>query len=135
MSVLTARDHQILATCDPRLQNLCEFVAKYWSFSVLDGHRDQKAQDLAYSEGKSQLKWPNGKHNSYPSLAVDLAPTPLTPGLRVDWSDTERFLAFADFVTGAARRQRIALRWGGDWDGDPASLNRFNDLVHFELRP
>ncbi|MGH7894857.1 MAG: M15 family peptidase [Candidatus Binatia bacterium] len=124
---LTARDNQRLATCDPRLVRLVEYVARFWPCMVLEGHRDQLHQDAAHAAGKSQLKWPHGKHNSYPSTAVDLAPLPL------DWNDTERFLAFADFVTGAAHRLRVPLRWGGDWDGDPATPNRFQDLVHHEI--
>lgn len=126
---LTSRDESRLATCDPRLVALVRYVARFWPCQVLEGHRDQAAQDAAFAAGKSQLKFPHGKHNSYPSMAVDLAPTP------IDWADTERFLAFADFVTGTARRQRIPLRWGGDWDRDPATPNRFNDLVHFEVVP
>lgn len=129
MPALTARDRQRLATCHPELVRLVEHVARFWPCMVLEGHRDQAAQDAAFARGATKLKWPNGNHNSYPSRAVDLAPTPL------DWQDTERFLAFADFVTGAARRLRIPIRWGGDWDNDPSTPNRFQDLVHFELRP
>lgn len=128
MPALTTRDNARLATCDPRLDRLVRYISLYWPCMVLEGHRDQATQDAAFARGTSKLRWPHGKHNAYPSTAVDLAPTPL------DWTDTERFLAFADFVTGAARRLRIPIRWGGDWDGDPATLNRFNDLVHFELR-
>lgn len=124
---LTSRDHQKLATCDPRLARLVEYVATYWPCQVLQGHRGQAEQDAAFAAGKSQLRWPNGNHNSYPSRAVDLAPLP------IDWSDTARFLAFADFVRASAVRLRYPLRWGGDWDSNPATRNRFNDLVHFEI--
>jgi peptidoglycan L-alanyl-D-glutamate endopeptidase CwlK len=124
---LTSRDNARLATCDPKLIRLVEYVAKYWPATVLCGHRDQPEQDAAFAAGHSQLKWPNGNHNSYPATAVDLAPLPL------DWSDTPRFLAFADFVRASARRLSYPLRWGGDWDSDPATPNKFNDLVHFEL--
>jgi hypothetical protein len=96
---------------------------------VVCGHRNQAEQDAAVAAGASKTPWPTSRHNSYPSQAVDLAPIPL------DWADTERFLAFADFVTGATHRLRIPIRWGGDWDRDPATPNRFNDLVHFEIRP
>lgn len=129
MPALTAQDNARLATADPRLVRLVTYVSRYWPCKVIEGHRDQAAQDAAFARGASKLKWPHGKHNSYPSAAVDIAPLPL------DWNDTERFLAFADFVTGAARRLRIPIRWGGDWDSNPATPNRFNDLVHFELVP
>ena len=73
--------------------------------------------------------FPNGKHNSSPSLAVDCIPYPL------DWSDRERMTYFAGFVKGIATMMGYPIRWGGDWDGDTIlSDNNFDDLVHFEIK-
>lgn len=117
-----------LATCDPRLKALIEAVSARINCAVLEGHRDQEAQDAAFAAGRSKLKWPHGKHNRLPSHAVDVAPVP------IDWHDRERFTQFAGFVLGMAQAQGLALRWGGDWNGDFALKdNRFDDLVHFEL--
>ena len=118
-----------LATCDTELQNLFSEVVKYFDCSILIGHRGEEDQNRAFDEERSKVRWPNGKHNSKPSSAVDVAPYP------IDWEDRERFIYFGGFVKGYAFRMGIPLRWGGDWDNDTSlSDNKFDDLVHFELR-
>jgi len=117
-----------LASCHPDLQRLFNEVIKHHDCKVLEGHRNKEAQNRAFAEGKSKLKWPNGNHNKYPSMAVDVAPYP------VDWNDPTRFYYFAGFVFGIASQMGIKLRWGGDWDGDLNFKNQtFFDLPHFEL--
>ena len=118
-----------LATCDKQLQKLFNEVVKYFDCSVLVGFRGENEQNTAYKSGHSKVRWPNGKHNSKPSTAVDVAPYP------IDWEDRERFIYFGGFVKGYAFRMGIPLRWGGDWDNDTSlSDNKFDDLVYFELR-
>ena len=118
-----------LKTCDERLQTLFSEVVKVFDCSILVGHRGEEDQNKAYADGNSQVKWPKGKHNKKPSIAVDVAPYP------IDWEDRERFSYFAGFVKGVAWRLNISIRWGGDWDGDnDLSDNNFDDLVHFELK-
>ena len=96
--------------------------------SVLEGHRGQERQDQLYIEGKTKVKYPNGRHNSKPSNAVDVTPYP------VNWEDRERQTLFAGFVLGVANQMGISLRWGGDWDQDFEVMdNRFDDFPHFEL--
>lgn len=96
--------------------------------TVIQGHRGQEEQDQAYRTGRSQVKWPHGKHNASPSLAADVAPYP------IDWRDIRRFDHFAGFVKGVAAEMGLTIRWGGDWDSDhDLKDQRFNDLVHFEL--
>ena len=118
-----------LSTCDKRLQDLFNEVVKHFDCSVLVGFRDRNGQNPAYESGHSKVKWPNGKHNKKPSDAVDVAPYP------IDWEDRERFIYFGGFVMGIAFSMGIPLRWGGDWDSDTQlSNNKFDDLVHFEIR-
>ena len=118
-----------LKTCEEELQSLFNEVVKYFDCSVLVGYRGRNEQDIAYESGHSKVKWPNGKHNKKPSFAVDGAPYP------IDWDDRERFIYFGGFVKGCAYRMGISLRWGGDWDNDnQLSDNKFDDLVHFELK-
>ena len=120
---------QRLATCDKQLQNLFNEVVKYFDCSVLVGFRGENEQNRAFSEGHSQVRWPKGKHNSKPSFAVDVAPYP------INWDDRERFIYFGGFVKGCAYKMDIPLRWGGDWDNDTSLAdNKFDDLVHFEIR-
>jgi peptidoglycan L-alanyl-D-glutamate endopeptidase CwlK len=123
-----ARSKQNLSSAHPDLQRLFNEVIKHIDCTVLEGHRDKEAQDKAFHEGKSQTKWPNSKHNSKPSMAVDVAPYP------INWNDRERFYYFAGFVKATAVRMGINIRWGGDWDGDYDFRDQtFFDLPHFEL--
>ncbi len=117
-----------LATCDPRLQKVFNEVIKYFDCTVIEGHRGEEAQNKAFAEGKSKLKYPQGKHNKTPSLAADVLPYP------IDWNDTNRMRYFAGFVVGIAATMGIKLRWGGDWNQNTELKdNSFNDLPHFEL--
>ena len=123
------RSRERLATCDERLQEVFNEVIKFVDCSVLEGHRSQERQDQLYIEGKTKVKYPNGRHNSKPSNAVDVTPYP------VDWADRERQTLFAGFVLGVARAKGIKLRWGGDWDMDFQVMdNRFDDFPHFEVK-
>jgi len=117
-----------LATCDRRLQDLFNEVIKFFDCTIIEGHRGEAAQHLAFVTGKSKLDWPNGNHNSKPSKAVDVAPYP------VDFNDTRRIGYFAGFVMGVAFKMGIKIRWGGDWNRNTQTKdNTFNDLVHFEI--
>ena len=118
-----------LATCDKRLQDVFNEVIKHVDCSVLEGNRNEERQNKLFDEGKTKVKFPDGRHNSSPSLAVDVTPYP------VDWSDRERQTLFAGFVLGIANRMGITLRWGGDWDMDFKVMdNRFDDFPHFEVK-
>lgn len=122
------RSKEALVTCDRRLQELLNEAIKHIDFSVLEGHRGREAQDKAFREGFSKVRYPHGKHNSLPSRAVDIAPYPIA------WGDTERFVLFAGFIQGIASQLGIRIRWGGDWDRDTQVKDeRFRDLGHFEL--
>lgn len=117
-----------LATCHPRLQELFNEVVKHFDCTILEGHRGEEAQNKAFAEGKSKLSWPNGKHNAFPSLAVDVLPFP------GDWSDRERIIYFAGHVMGIAKMLGIKIRYGGDWNNDTELKdNTFDDLVHFQI--
>jgi len=124
-----------LSTCHPDLQTLFNEVIKYFDCAVIVGHRGQAEQDAAFRDGLSKLKWPNGQHNSMPSMAADVAPYP------IDWKDTKRFCYFAGVVMGIAEtlleQGKIShkIRWGGDWNmNSQVKDETFHDLPHFELR-
>ncbi len=117
-----------LSTAHPLLQKLFREVVKGFDCQVLEGHRGKEAQDKAFADGKSKLKYPNGNHNSIPSNAVDVAPYP------IDWNDRERFIYFAGYVHCMAEILGIKIRYGGDWNGNLKFTDEnFRDLVHFEL--
>jgi peptidoglycan L-alanyl-D-glutamate endopeptidase CwlK len=117
-----------LSTCDERLQLILRKAIQIYDFSVLEGYRDEATQNKYFAEGKSKLKYPNGKHNSNPSKAVDIAPFP------IDWADRERFFLLAGLIIAIGAENGIKIRWGGAWSGLAAlKSNKFDDLVHFEI--
>ena len=118
-----------LATCHEDLQKVFNEVIKHVDCSVLEGHRNQERQDRLFDEGKTKVKYPNGRQNAIISNAVDVTPYP------VDWKDRERQTLFAGFVIGTARAMGVNLRWGGDWDQDfEVQDNKFDDFPHFEIK-
>jgi len=117
-----------LSECAPELQEIMNEAIKIVDFMVLCGHRGEQEQNKAFSEGKSKLKYPQSKHNSKPSRAIDIAPYPL------DWNNLSRFYHLAGIVRGIAHQKGIKIRFGGDWDMDgEITDNKFNDLPHVEL--
>lgn len=72
-----------LDTCEEQLQWLFETVLKKYDCSILEGHRGKKKQNTYYRTKKSRKMFPDSKHNSEPSRAVDVAPYP------IDWDDTK----------------------------------------------
>lgn len=118
-----------LATCDPRLQKLFYAVLEIIDHTILEGTRDQATQDKYFAEGTTKLKWPDGKHNKVPSLAVDATPYP------VNLRDNNRICYFAGVVCGMAQSMGLKIRWGGDFDRDTLVFEKrtFIDAFHFEL--
>ena len=117
-----------LSTCEKDLQLVFNEVIRYVDCSVLEGHRGKDRQNSLYEDGKTKVRYPNGRHNASPSCAVDVVPYP------VDWKDRERMTLFAGFVLGIANQMGIDIRWGGDWDQDfEVQDNMFDDFPHFEL--
>ena len=122
------KSKSMLAGCDTRLQSIFYEVVRYYDITILKGHRGQVEQDKAHAEGRSKVKWPQGKHNLHPSLAVDVAPYP------IDFEDRERFYYLAGLVKGGASLLGIKIRWGGDWSmGGDFKDQTFDDLLHYEL--
>jgi len=129
MPRFSRRSKQRLNTCDERLQELFKEVVKGFDCTIIEGYRNKAKQNAAYNSGHSKVKYPNGKHNKTPSVAVDVAPYP------IDWKDRDRFHYFGGYVLGIASKMGLKIRWGGDWDMDTQTKdNRFDDLVHFEIK-
>ena len=130
---------QRLATCDSRLQLICNEAIEIVDFTVIQGHRNREDQDRAFAEGKSRVKWPHGKHNAMPSRAVDIAPVYYDAGkMKIDWNDLIAFGRLMGVIQAIAHRHNIRLRFGLDWDGDFRSVDRdpdesFLDAPHIEL--
>ena len=78
--------------------------------------------------GSSQLRWPKSRHNTTPSLAVDVAPY-ISGAISWDW---EHYHPLARHIKATWARLRAEgdvageLEWGGDW-------RRFKDGPHWQL--
>ena len=117
-----------LATLHPDLQEVLNEAIKHVDFTILEGHRPQEIQDKYYEEGKTKLKYPHGRHNKVPSLAVDIWKYP------VNFSDTDNQTLLAGFILGIGQAMGINLIWGNDWDRDFDTSNTgFKDYPHIEI--
>ena len=125
----TSKKH--LATCHEDLQDLFNEVVKAYDCTVTCGHRGEKDQNKAFKDGRSKVKFPEGRHNSIPSTAVDVYPYP------VNMENLDRMIHFAGFVLGLAKSMEINIKWGRDWNSDwylkDKNKTKFKDYPHFEL--
>jgi len=132
MSSFGKRSLGNLETAHEDLQKLFKEVVKGFDCSILQGHRSKREQDRLYHEGKSKVIYPNSKHNSLPSNAIDAVP--YYAGEGIPWADRERFVLFAGYVLGIASQMGIRIRSGIDWDSDRKIKDHsFFDGPHFEL--
>lgn len=127
------KSERVRSEIRPELQDVVDFIInEVCDISLITGYRDEKEQNSLYPTF-SKVRWPNSKHNTSPSLAVDLQPYPYpkrTSELR------EQLSYIAGRATQWAQSRNIALRWGGDWNRNGSILdNHFDDLFHFEIIP
>lgn len=102
--------------------------AKYISLHVSDSWRGPREQDLYYSTGKSNARWPNSKHNHMQdnkplSLAVDLFQ--LDDDGNARWSPP-----FMTKLAGECVNDRDPIYWGGHIKLRGGG----RDYCHFELK-
>jgi hypothetical protein len=110
-----------LNTCHPDLIKLFSEVIKTYDCTIICGHRGPEDQEQAFREGKSKLHYPESRHNSIPSEAVDVCPYPLK-----SW-DHKPFTKFSNIVKETAKELGIEIEWGGDFKG-------FFDGPHIQLK-
>ncbi len=114
----THRDIQFIMKVTEHLVNTEE---PEFDIVVLCGYRGEEEQNRLYKEKKSQLKYPNGKHNKRPSEAIDIAPYP------TDWNNIDEFNKMCDYIKRAADILGIEIIQGRDW-------KTLKDYPHFELK-
>lgn len=117
MAFFSTTSKQRLETAHPDLQRLFNEVIKHWDCTIVCGFRNEHDQNEAYEKGFSNVKWPDGRHNTIPSDAVDVAPYDRTIN-DINWDDIERFKQFGFFVLGVAAGMGIKITWGADWNRD-----------------
>jgi len=127
MAILGTRSRKVLTECHPVFTLICEDLIQHIDFALIEGHRGEEAQELAFSKGLSHLHFDHSKHNKKPSDAIHAVPYP------IDWEDRERFTFLAGMFIVTGRKYNAIIRWGGDWDQDgELRNNNFDDLAHFE---
>ena len=123
-----------LLSCHQDLQTIFNYVIKYLDNTIVCGERNEHDQNKAFDKGFSKVKYPNSKHNSTPSMAVDAVPYP------IDWSDTNRMKYFAGYVMGIAKMLKRYgtiehdLISGLDWDNDTELKDTTFMIVTGKLR-
>lgn len=126
MAVFSHRSMRCLSTCHKDLQIIAAESIKVYDFAVTCGFRGYADQEAAFRQGKSNLHWPNSKHNKTPAMAFDAAPWP------IDWKNIVRFEDMGVAIMEVADRLyeqgtiKHKLEWGGDWVK--------KDYPHFELK-
>lgn len=128
-----------LNECDEVIQKIMFDVIQIVDITILEGFRNEEKQNEMFMTGKSKLEWPNSKHNSNPSQAIDIAPYPIIwpDPLKYphDWQKyLARFYYLGGIVIGLGRVHGVRIRWGGDWNMNNSFTDQtFDDLVHFEI--
>lgn len=144
-----------LGSCHVDLQRIADMALSLglMDITVVCGHRSQEEQDALYPEF-TRVKYPHSKHNTNPSIAIDLAPYHPVYGYlsgseeqigkiafkeKISLAEASSFIKseyhrLAGIILTCAKHLGIDLRWGGDWDSDSNTLDQnFIDLPHFEL--
>lgn len=123
-----------LEECDIRIQEILNEIIEHFDCTVLTGHRNEEEQNKKYAAGESKVKWPNSKHNTLPSKAVDVSPWPIPGNWGAKWKDRVKFYELKAIIFFVASKNGVKIRFGGDWDQDgDYNDNTFDDLVHFEI--
>lgn len=120
-----------LESCHEKLRDLWCAAKEITPILVTCGYRNEIDQNEAFANGTSTLKWPDSKHNSFPSKAIDCCP--LINGQPM-LHDREQIIKMAGVIITCAKIKSIPIRWGGDWRNEGSiGAHKPVDLYHFEL--
>jgi peptidoglycan L-alanyl-D-glutamate endopeptidase CwlK len=137
------RSQENLDTCHPDIQAILNEAIKIYDISVLEGYRSVERQNELFKQNKSKIDGitRKGKHNYYPSLAVDIMPYKRgTNAFSGEEKDNRRFYFMMGIIKSVSENLYSLgtithkVRFGNDWDGDDIYTDQvFDDLPHFEL--
>ena len=129
----SSRSFEILDKACPELQLIFTSALNLnlMDITILESYRDEAKQNRLFDIGHSKVKFPDSKHNVYPSMAIDAVPY-------IDGTisfDCKHCTYLAGIITSIARICEVNIRWGGNWDmdGEPITDQHFQDLVHYEV--
>jgi len=117
---------------DWRMQRIVTRVRdEIGDISLLCGFRNEVEQSHAFDAGVSKVRWPDGKHNTCPSLAVDFQPYPRPVRQIHLWSALSYYASAAILI---GKEEGVTIRWGGDWNRNGIIQDqKFFDLFHIEI--
>ena len=139
-----------LETCSANLQLVCQEAIKRTPFFadrtrqvvvpdliVICGHRTKAEQQKAYDHGMSKVQWPDSKHNTDPSIAVDIGPYIKDLPGHIPWSNKMIWKSLHSLMMEVSDDLDIPLRSGIDWNGDGVIVDidpteSFWDAPHYE---
>lgn len=155
-----SKSQSVKETLCEELALVADDVIQVYNISLIEGHRTKEKQDHYFETGASKLKFPNSKHNTYPSDALDawpyvevLAGVPVHTALsghpdqiaelskktgytkeRIWQLILQEYATMKGVFMAMAYKRGIKLRFGDDWDGDHDRLDQsFIDLPHMEV--
>lgn len=127
MPKFSDRSNKNLNECHPDLQILARVAIEKMDFTVICGHRGEEAQNKAYNEGNSKVRYPQSKHNLTPSMAFDFIPAPFK-----GWDDKRGFERIGKYLVDLGVSLKILgsithdVEWGGNW--------KWKDYPHIQLK-
>jgi peptidoglycan LD-endopeptidase CwlK len=154
MGKLSERSTTNLALCNKVLVNCVHKVLPSCNVGVTFGHRNETEQHKLFVAGKSQLDWPDSKHNTMLSEAVDLviyhpkygylygdaAHLATIANAKGELVETVRIWFYMQYarldtlMNVYAAEQGATLRWGGKWSNpDDLIGNSLIDVFHWEI--
>lgn len=94
-----------------------------YDINVFSVYRREDEQNRLYEQGYSKLRYPESKHNCYPTLAVDIAPQ---VNGKIDWKDLTLWKDMIGECKALAELHGIECNFGADW--------KMRDYPHVELK-
>ena len=118
-----------LMNVDEKLVLICNELIKRIDFTVIEGYRTRERQKELFNKGFSRIDGisKKGKHNYFPSRAVDIIPYKKGHNPFDGSKESEdMFYELAEQFKKVAKELNIEVSWGGDWES-------FKDLPHFQI--
>lgn len=122
MKEFDAKSKERLGNANKDLVILAEAVLQKIDVIITCSHRNKQDQDEAYKNGKSKLKYPQSKHNTLPSKAIDFA---IKKNGIITW-DKKEYDNLGGIIKEVAEDLGLTVKWGGDFSG-------FYDGPHVEI--
>lgn len=118
-----------LMNVDEKLVLICHELIKRIDFTVIEGYRTRERQKELFDKGFSKIDGisKKGKHNYFPSRAVDIIPYKKGHNPFDGSKESEKmFYELAEQFKKVAKELNIEIVWGGDWES-------FKDLPHYQI--